>query len=186
MAQPNWDMSNWEKGGPITFMEALGFSRQKLTFPKLDTQLTSPSATYQHPLAVAQNPDSPPFGNHKPPTTKQVGSYKQYARRLLVGMKWGNQFTALSNIIMAESSWNPHIKNPSSGAYGIAQANTHHPEDQGTESDMYGGFGLTTKQAKSANSGDGYWQLVWMLDYIKSRYGSPASAWAFHQKNGYY
>lgn len=185
MPAPDFDMKNWKKG-PVTFMQALGFKSTTLKTTELKPQLPSLSAQNQHPIAVSQSATESAFGGKKPPTTKQVGSYKQYARRLLVGMKWGNQFSALNNIIMGESGWNPHIKNPSSGAYGIAQANTHHPEDQGTESDMYGGFGLTTKQAKAANSGDGYWQLVWMMDYIKSRYGSPAAAWAFHQANGWY
>jgi hypothetical protein len=29
-------------------------------------------------------------------------------------------------------------------------------------------------------------QIKWGLDYIKSRYGTPSTAWSFWQANGWY
>lgn len=184
---PDWSMNKWQKPKNqtgVTFLQALGFSKAKLKYPSMTAQTPLPSARYQHAFSVQDKA----FGGHNPPTPKQVGSLQKYARRLLVGMHWGNQFTALNNIIIAESNWNPKVQNPGSGALGIAQAlgHGHGSATQGTLGNEYGGYGLTDKEAKQANSGNGYWQLVWMMDYIKQQYGSPANAWAFHKSHGWY
>lgn len=186
MAAPDWDMKQWKKG-PVTFMEALGFKSTTLHFPKVEPHLPQASGRAQHPIAVHSTTEQA-FGGKPPPTGKQVGGLKQYARRELVRFRWSNQYTAFNDVVMAESGWNPHIKNPTSGAYGIAQALGHGngSATQGTESNNYGGFGLTDKQAKAANSGNGYWQIVWMLNYIKQTYGTPDNAWAFHKSHGWY
>lgn len=181
---PSWNMRHWETDRPMTFLEALGFSSDKLHFPTLRPQLPSASAGAQHAIPVSGNGGN--GGGSNGPTPPRTGSLQQFARKLLAQHSWSTQYTSLNNIIMAESKWNPHIKNRSSGAYGIAQANTHNPQDRGTESDMYGGFGLTHKEAVSANSGNGFWQLVWMLNYIHARYGNPNGAWDFHQSHGWY
>lgn len=175
---PNFSMKDWKTGQPVSFMQALGFSGTTLKFPTLTAQLPQQSEDQSHKGQGGKSP--------KPPATG--GPVRQYARKLLTSYGWANQFTSLNDIIMAESGWNPHIKNPSSGAYGIAQAYGHGQgaATQGTESNMYGGYGLTDKQAKAANSGNAYWQLVWMMNYIKATYGTPNGAWSFHQANGAY
>lgn len=181
---PNWDMKGWKKG-PVTFMEALGFSNTKLKFPDMQTALPDASAGAQHPIEVS-GAGGTSGGSGKPPVQK--GSLVQYARKLLVQNGWSTQFAAFNSLAMSESGWNPHIKNPSTKAYGIAQALGHGKgaATQGTESNNYGGFGLTDKQAKEANSGNGFWQLVWMMNYIKDRYGNPEGAWAYHQAHNSY
>jgi hypothetical protein len=92
---------------------------------------------------------------------------------------WAGQWSAFNSLEMREAGWNPTAKNPSSGAFGIAQAYNHGKgaATQGTMSNMYGGW-TSDAVAKAANSGNGYAQLQWMMAYIKQRYGSPNAAWA--------
>lgn len=80
------------------------------------------------------------------------------------------QFTAFSKIVERESGWNVAATNASSGAYGLVQA-------------------LPGSKMASAGSDwktNAATQIKWGLDYMKSRYGSPAAAWKFWQANGWY
>jgi len=183
---PNFDMKHWDTGKPMTFLEALGFSKAKFTFPQLQPALPAASAANQHPLDV-QSSQYPAGSNSKNPPPK--GPIQQYARKLMAqhGFTGAQEWGDFVKLVMSESGWNPHIKNPSSGAYGIAQALGHgNSNTQGTESNNYGGWGLTDQQARAANSGNAYWQLVWMMNYIKQKYGTPSAAWAFHVANNSY
>jgi hypothetical protein len=104
-------------------------------------------------------------GNPSPGTDTQ----NQALGRLLAapyGWSTGAEWTALNNIVEAESGWNVNAQNPDSSAAGIAQ------DIQGYSSSY---------QAGNATS-----QINWMLAYIKSRYGDPVNAWQFHLANGYY
>lgn len=100
----------------------------------------------------------------------------------------GGQWNALTHLIAAESGGNPNATNPSSGAYGIAQALGHGTScSSGSHGNNYGPqYGLTCKQAQQANSGNAAQQLRWMLGYIKSRYGTPAGAWQHETANHWY
>jgi hypothetical protein len=82
------------------------------------------------------------------------------------GWSAGAEWTALNNIVMAESGWNVDAQNPDSSAAGIAQ--------------NINGYSAGY-QAGNATS-----QINWMLAYIKQRYGDPITAWQFHQANGWY
>jgi hypothetical protein len=84
----------------------------------------------------------------------------------LYGWSTGAEWTALNNIVMAESGWSDTIKNPSSDASGIAQ--------------NINGFGPGYQEGNAAQ------QIAWLLSYIKGRYGDPVAAWQFHMANGYY
>ncbi|MGW7258484.1 aggregation-promoting factor C-terminal-like domain-containing protein [Streptomyces sp. NPDC054834] len=80
------------------------------------------------------------------------------------------QFNAFNNIVERESGWNIAATNSSSGAYGLVQA-------------------LPGSKMASAGSDwktNAATQIKWGLDYMKSRYGSPAAAWKFWQANGWY
>lgn len=181
----DWSLKGWHTGKQMTLLQAFGFRKSEFHFPQLTPVLTTRAAEFQRPIEVSSGGTQPvtETGN----TPKPKGPVQQYARKLLRENGWGGQWDSFNNIVMAESGWNPKVANPFSGAYGIAQANGHGNLDtQGTYSNMYGGYGLTDRQAKAANSGDPYWQLVWMMNYIKLGYGDPNSAWAFHQANGYY
>lgn len=80
------------------------------------------------------------------------------------------QFSCIDNIWSQESGWNLHAANPTSSAYGIPQA---------------------LPGSKMASAGPDWQnnaetQIKWGLGYIKSRYGSPCSAWAFKAAHGWY
>jgi hypothetical protein len=80
------------------------------------------------------------------------------------------QYNAFSKIVEHESGWNVTATNSSSGAYGLVQA-------------------LPGSKMASAGSDwktNAATQIKWGLDYMNSRYGSPAAAWNFWQSNGWY
>lgn len=103
---------------------------------------------------------------------------------------WGSgaQWQALQNVEMAEAGFNPSATNPSSGAYGLAQALGHGQGSatQGSVTNQYGGYGLSDAEAQAANSGDANAQAIWMCAYIAATYGNPVNAWAHEQSNGWY
>ena len=83
------------------------------------------------------------------------------ARRMF---PWGaSQWFPFVELVMAESGFNRFARNPSSGAYGIAQAlpPTKYP--------------FAGQAAGGSHAGA---QLAWMFSYIAGRYGTPAAAWA--------
>lgn len=90
----------------------------------------------------------------------------QMGARMAAAYGWnGPQFMALFNLWMRESGWNPYAVNKSSGAYGIPQSLGHgHPY----------------------NLGDIAAQETWGMNYIASRYGTPANAWAHETRYGWY
>lgn len=114
-----------------------------------------------------------------------IASYKAFAQALVIQHGWSGQFADLDWVIMHESGYNPLATNPSSRAFGIAQALGHGTAStQGSISDEYGNFGTSDAICQAANNGNGYAQLIWMCNYIASRYGSPANTRAQYS-NGY-
>ncbi|GAA1408109.1 hypothetical protein GCM10009639_57640 [Kitasatospora putterlickiae] len=81
-----------------------------------------------------------------------------------------NQLSSFSQIIAHESSWNVTAVNPSSGAYGLAQALP------GSKMATHGADWKTNPTT----------QIRWALDYMNERYGSPNNAWAFWQTHHWY
>lgn len=175
---PDWNMDNWHTGRKMTLLQAFGVSSEKFKFPQLMPVLPQQSAQNQQPIQVSSGGTQPVTDPGKIPPPK--GPVRQYARKLLRDYGWAGQWDSFNKLVMHESGYDPRIANPNSGAFGIAQADGHGKGSatQGTLSNMYGGFGLTDKQAKEANSGVPYWQLVWMMNYIRDTYGSPNAAWA--------
>lgn len=87
---------------------------------------------------------------------------RQYASSRLGAYGWGQeQMQCLSQLWTQESSWMTDATNPSSGAYGIAQAL---PPDKyySAGSDWLSNYRT---------------QIDWGLGYIRDRYGSPCNAW---------
>jgi hypothetical protein len=89
----------------------------------------------------------------------------------LYGWSIGDEWNSLVKLWNQESGWNNHAKNPSSGAYGIAQALP--PTKYPASAQESGGSSATQ-------------QIAWGLSYIHSRYGSPSAAWAHEQANNWY
>lgn len=76
----------------------------------------------------------------------------------------GSQWTALYQLWQKESNWNPNARNAWSGACGIPQANP------------------CSKIPDRSTAG----QITWGLNYIAGKYGTPANAWAYWQRNHSY
>lgn len=81
------------------------------------------------------------------------------------GWGTGANWNALYWLVNKESSWNPRAANPRSSARGLFQKMTsiHGPVEPTPEG-----------------------QAAWGLRYIKSRYGNPVRAAAFHRRNNWY
>jgi hypothetical protein len=80
-----------------------------------------------------------------------------------------DQMVCLEKLFTRESGWSTSASNPS-GAYGIPQAKP------GSKMASAGADWKTSAAT----------QIAWGLDYIKSRYGTPCSAWGHSQSTGWY
>ena len=102
---------------------------------------------------------------------------------------WGSgaEWNALVYVEMREAGFSATAKNPSSGALGLAQALGHGTSGTaGTLGNEYGGYGLSDAQAQAANSGNAYYQAVWMCNYIAAVYGDPVAAAAHERADSWY
>jgi hypothetical protein len=103
--------------------------------------------------------------------TTASGSPQQTAEQMLSQYGWSSsQFSCLDPLWIQESGWNVYAENPSSGAYGIAQALP----------------GAEMASAGSDWESDAATQIRWGLTYIQGRYGSPCAAWAHEEADGWY
>jgi hypothetical protein len=100
-------------------------------------------------------------GVHAEPQTAE-----RFAMTMLPSFGWNSgQFSALRDLWMGESGWRWNADNPNSTAYGIPQA-------------------LPGSKMASAGSDwheNAFTQIMWGLNYIKGRYGSPSRALQFWQ-----
>ncbi len=99
------------------------------------------------------------------------GSPQQMALGMLGSFGWSSsQFSCLVSLWARESGWNVNASNPSSGAYGIAQA--------------LPGSKMASAGADWATNAAT--QIRWGLGYIQQTYGSPCAAWDHSQAVGWY
>jgi hypothetical protein len=85
-----------------------------------------------------------------------------------------------------ESGFNSLATNPSSGAFGIAQALGHGTATtRGSITNEYGNFGTSNAICKAANSGNGPAQIIWGCNYIKQTYGRPSNIPGWLGQGGY-
>jgi hypothetical protein len=130
--------------------------------PSIAVPRPSPIVT----ASVSPKPRSRPKPAARPVTYPSVADAKAYARRVL----GSTQFACLNEIALHESNWNPHDRNPTSGAYGIPQA-------------LPG-----TKMAVIAADwrDNPVTQVKWMIRYVDAAYGSACRAWSFWQTHHWY
>lgn len=94
---------------------------------------------------------------------------EQMVHRAANQMGWGNEWSALRDVIMRESGFNNLAQNPTSTAYGMFQ------------------FLDSTWASYGAHKTSDPWkQTVAGLRYIKERYGDPRGALAHEQNFGWY
>lgn len=107
---------------------------------------------------------------HLPERGYGSDSIESMLRSLALGQGWGlgDQWTALFNLVDAESGFNPNAQNPDSSAYGLFQ------------------FLDSTWAQYGKKTSDPSLQIKYGLQYIADRYGDPLHAWAFHQSHGWY
>jgi flagellar biosynthesis GTPase FlhF len=102
---------------------------------------------------------------------KLEGTPKEIAKNLLADHGWSeSQFSCLDKLWTKESNWRVTADNPTSSAYGIAQALP------GNRMAAYGKDWRTNPVT----------QIKWGLDYIENRHGSPCGAWAHSRAKGWY
>jgi hypothetical protein len=106
------------------------------------------------------------------PADAGPGQAESYAQSQLGAHGWNaGQFSPLQQLWTKESGWNRFARNPSSGAYGIAQALP------------------PSKYPPAAQAGGGSHaspQIDWGMNYIAGRYGSPSGAWSHEVSNNWY
>jgi resuscitation-promoting factor RpfB len=108
-------------------------------------------------------------------STATAAANQATAKLLAAPYGWsvGTQWADLVSLWNQESGWNNTADNPTSGAYGIAQAlpPTKYP---------------AAGQAPPVGSSSAIAQISWGLSYISSTYGSPSAAWAHEIANNWY
>lgn len=111
-----------------------------------------------------------------PTATGNPAANKSVGKMMAAQYGWGsgNEWSCLDALWTRESGWNNLADNPSSHAYGIAQA---------LPASKYPHAG---QPASLGGSSSAVSQIAWGLSYIKSRYGSPSAAWAHEQSNSWY
>jgi hypothetical protein len=157
------DVTHTDK--PVSLFEAFGIDKGTISFPQL-------SAVLPGQVSDAQGSSGGKGGNPGPGLPGGAGNFaanQALGHQMVDAAGWGSQWSAFNSIVMAESGWNVHAANPS-GAYGIPQA---------------------LPGSKMASAGANWQtsaatQIKWMIGYIRSRYGNPNNAWAFHLANGWY
>lgn len=114
------------------------------------------------------------FSRGGPQPSGHAASNAALARQMVPGWSTGAYWTAWNNVAMRESGWNNLANNPSSGAYGIAQALpfTKYPKPG------WPGW--------AGGSSDPYSQILWMASYMAGRYGGPIGAWNHEVAYGWY
>ncbi len=99
------------------------------------------------------------------------GSPWQIAGALMPAYHWTSwQFRYLNLLWMRESGWNRFAYNRSSGAYGIPQA---------VPGDKMASAGANWRTSART-------QIIWGMDYIQGRYGTPWRAWQHELGYGWY
>ena len=89
------------------------------------------------------------------------GSIQDIVHNAAIARGWGDQLGALDFIVEHESGWNPLSQNPTSTAHGLFQMLTETSNDPAVQTENG-------------------------LNYIASRYGNPAGAYAFWTTHNWY
>jgi len=110
-------------------------------------------------------------GAPQSPGSGGLGDNQRLMQQMAAARGWGGMWPALYAVEMREAGFNQFAQNPTSSAYGIAQAlpPTKYP--------------FAGQKAGGSDPGT---QIAWMLGYIASRYGTPNAALAHEQSAGWY
>ena len=128
---------------------------------------TSTTQEATAPIVVAAPATPAPTTTPAPPPTPAPTPSVDDARAFALAQIGAAQFSCLDTLWQHESDWDPTAENPTSGAYGIAQA---------------------LPAARMASVAEDWisnpvTQVKWGLEYIAGRYGSACNAWSFWQRH---
>jgi hypothetical protein len=143
---------------------------------KADAAASAAAAQASHANQVAGRQDPASRSTPRPPypvpaSCKTFTGNREIGCGLLLDGGWNiDQMPCLDNLWTKESHWNVTAVNSGSGAYGIPQA---------LPGDKMAAYGADWQTNPAP-------QIKWGLAYIKSRYGSPCSAWAHSQQYNWY
>jgi hypothetical protein len=120
-------------------------------------------------LPLDEKPDTENVRQTITPAPIRKPDFPVSARSYARSMVSVEEYVALHELIMRESSWNPDARNRKSTAYGLGQLLDQTWEDVGIE-----------------KSDDFRIQLIAAHKYVMQRYGSWVKALEFHKRHGYY
>ena len=137
---------------------------------------TPPPTPVPTPVATPKILPKPAVSAHNTPQTTQkkespdTTSIKQLAQEITDETFGDDQYQYVADIITVESGWRIDAREPRTGAYGLGQALP------AIKMAAYGPDYLTNPRT----------QLLWLMGYIKARYGTPYQAWIFHLAHHWY
>ena len=120
-------------------------------------------------LPLDEKPDTENVRQTMTPAPIRKPDFPVSARSYARSMVSVEEYVALHELIMRESSWNPDARNRKSTAYGLGQLIDQTWEDVGIE-----------------KSDDFRIQLIASHKYVMQRYGSWVKALEHHKQNGWY
>jgi hypothetical protein len=120
-------------------------------------------------LPLDEKPDTENVRQTITPAPIRKPDFPVSARSYARSMVSVEEYVALHELIMRESSWNPDARNRKSTAYGLGQL-----------------IDQTWKDLDIEKSDDFRIQLIAAHKYVMQRYGSWQKALEFHKRNGYY
>lgn len=146
----------WQRKFRIILVSMLAFIGLTACTPSEIAIWNQLSPVQQQQYISSQNPT----GSHR-----ELGRQMAYAAGYSVA-----DFECLDNIINRESSWYIVANQGGSSAFGIPQAMLSVHRD------------INNPTWKSSPT----LQIQWLLSYVKGRYGSACSAWAYKSRVGWY
>jgi hypothetical protein len=120
-------------------------------------------------LPLDEKPDTENMQQTITPAPIRKPDFPVSARSYARSMVSVEEYVALHELIMRESSWNPDARNRKSTAYGLGQL-----------------IDQTWKDLDIEKSDDFRIQLIAAHKYVMQRYGSWVKALEFHKRHGYY
>lgn len=177
---PDWSMKGWTNG-PVTLQQAFGIKKGTVSFQPLVATLPGQvGAATPNPASTSGKAGNRSGGGNLSGFRGGGGSpaaNQALGKKMAAAYGWtGSEWSALNWIVEAESGWVTTIHNGGGLgyvpglAYGIPQALP------GTKMASAGADWKTNPAT----------QIKWMLGYIRSTYGDPIRAKAFHEANGWY
>lgn len=176
---PSWSMDGWTKG-PVTLQQAFGIKKGNVQFTPFVATLPGQVGGAQDSSSTSGQKGNRSGGGNLSGFKGGGGSSAQnraLGQKMAAAYGWsGAEWQALDWIVNAESGWQTTIHN--GGGFGYVPGLAY-------------GIPQALPGSKMASAGADWQtnpatQIKWMLGYIRSTYGDPIRAKAFHEAHGWY